>query len=340
MNRCARAIVWALTCAAAAGCSTNTERAEQSAGQRSFRAGMVFDVGGRGDKSFNDGAHEGMMRAARAIPMETADFEPGHHADRDVGLRRLAEHGFDVVIGVGFLFAESIRSVAPDFPDVAFVLVDGHIEDLPNVASLVFREEEGAFLVGALAAMTTKTGTLGFVGGMDVALIHKFEAGYRAGAARVRSDIRVLAGYAGVRPEAFADPVRGKEIALSQIGRGADVIFHASGVTGLGVIEAARERGVYAIGVDSNQNPVAPGTMLTSMLKRVDVAVEKEILAVHRGEFRGGLVELGLREEGVGYALDEHNRDLLTPDMIARAQALADSIIAGEIMVPRETRRT
>jgi len=322
-----------------AGCAAKTEKTSEG-GKKPFRVGMVFDVGGRGDKSFNDGAYEGMLRAGRTVPMETADFEPGHDADREVGLRRLAEHGFDVVIGVGFLFTESIRSVAPDFPGVAFVLVDGRLENLPNVASLVFREEEGAFLVGALAAMATKTGTLGFVGGMDVALIHKFEAGYRAGAMRVRPDVRMLVGYAGVRPEAFADPVRGKEIALAQIGQGADVIFHAAGVTGLGVIEAARDRGVYAIGVDSNQNGVAPGTVLTSMLKRVDVAVEREILAVHGKEFRGGLVELGLREEGVGYALDENNRQLLTPEMLARTQSLADSIIAGDIVVPRETRRS
>ncbi|HET9888209.1 MAG TPA: BMP family ABC transporter substrate-binding protein [bacterium] len=322
-----------------AGCARKTNSTVPS-GEKPFRVGMVFDVGGRGDQSFNDGAYEGMLRAGRTIPMETAEFEPGHDADREVGLRRLAEHGFDVVIGVGFLFTESIRSVAPDFPQVAFVLVDGRLENLPNVASLVFREEEGAFLVGALAAMKTKSGTLGFVGGMDVALIHKFEAGYRAGAMHVRPDVRLLVGYAGVRPDAFADPVRGKEITLAQIGQGADVIFHAAGVTGLGVIEAARDRGVYAIGVDTNQNGVAPGTVLTSMLKRVDVGVEREILAVHGKTFHGGLVELGLREEGVGYAVDENNRSLLTQEMLARAQSLADSIISGNIAVPRETGRS
>jgi len=338
--RWAAALCAAISAAMAMGCAPKNESAADRGAENAFRAGMVFDVGGKGDQSFNDGAYEGMMRAARAAPMETAEFEPGHDADREVGLRRLAEHGFDIVIGVGFLFTESIRTVAPDFPNVAFVLVDGRIEDQPNVASLVFREEEGSFLVGALAAMATRTGTLGFVGGMDVALIHKFEAGYRAGASRIRPDVRVVAGYAGVRPEAFADPVRGKEIALSQIGQGADVIFHASGVTGLGVIEAARERGVYAIGVDANQNGVAPGTMLTSMLKRVDVAVEKAILAAHRKEFRGGLLELGIAEDGVGYAVDEHNRHLLTPEMIARVDALADSIAAGQIQVPRESGRS
>jgi basic membrane protein A len=309
-----------------------------AAGER-VRVGMVFDVGGKGDKSFNDGAYEGMMRAAKSLPIETSEFEPGQDADREVGLRRLAESGFEVVIGVGFLFTEAIRQVAPSFPNTAFVLVDGRIEDQPNVASLVFREEEGSFLVGAIAAMKSASGVVGFVGGMDVALIHKFEAGYRAGAEHVRPGVRVLVGYAGVRPEAFADPVRGKEIALAQIGQGADVVFHASGVTGLGVIEAARERGVYAIGVDSNQNDVAPGTMLTSMVKRVDVAVEREIRAVVDEEFKGGLVEHGLKEGGVGFALDEHNRELLTEEMLARAAALSDSIVSGAIAVPRETGR-
>jgi len=244
-----------------------------------------------------------------------------------------------VVIGVGFLFTDAIRAVAADFPDVDFVLVDGRLDGIENVASLVFREQEGSFLVGSIAAWTSGTGTLGFVGGMDVPLIHRFEAGYTAGARHVRPDVEVLVGYAGVRPEAFADPVRGKEIGLSQISRGADVLFHASGVTGLGVIEAAKEKGVYAIGVDANQNHVAPGTMLTSMIKRVDNAIHRIVLDSYHDRFRGGLVEFGLAEDGVGYALDEHNRDLVPADMIERVQALRDSIVAGEIRVPSETGR-
>lgn len=304
-----------------------------------FRVGLVFDVGGKGDKSFNDSAYEGLQRAAARWPIEVADFEPGADVDREVGVRKLASRGYDLVIGVGFLFTDAIRTVAADHPDVKFAIVDGRIEDRPNVASLVFREQEGSFLVGALAAMASKTGTLGFVGGMDVPLIHRFEAGYRAGAERVRPDIRVLVGYAGVRPEAFTDPVRGKEIALSQIGQGADVVFHASGVTGLGVIEAARERGVYAIGVDANQNGVAPGTVLTSMIKRVDVAIERTIEAARDGTFRGGLNEFGLEDDGVGFALDDHNRALLTPEMLSVAAALRDSVVAGRVAVPAESGR-
>jgi basic membrane protein A len=304
-----------------------------------FRVGLVFDVGGKGDRSFNDSAYEGLMRAARDFPVTVSDFEPGQDADRETGLRKLAARGYDLVIGVGFLFTDAIRAVAADHPDVHFVLVDGRVDDLPNVASLLFREHEGSFLVGALAGMKTASGTVGFVGGMDVPLIHKFEAGYRAGVEHVRPGARVLVGYAGVRPEAFADPVRGKEIALSQYDQGADVIFHAAGVTGLGVIEAAKERGRLAIGVDSNQNGVAPGFVLTSMIKRVDVAIYGEIQASLSGAFRGGVVELGLAEDGVGFSVDEHNRELLSAAMLERAAALTDSVVAGRIVVPFETGR-
>lgn len=322
------------------GCNGSAEKpAERAQATPAYRVGLVFDVGGKGDKSFNDSAYEGLTRAAARLPIEVADFEPGADVDREVGLRKLASRGYDLVIGVGFLFTDAIRAVAKDHADVLFVLVDGRIDDLPNVASLVFREQEGSFLVGALAAMASKTGTVGFVGGMDVPLIHKFEAGYRAGVGRLRPGTKVLVGYAGVRPEAFTDPVRGKEIALSQISQGADVIFHASGVTGLGVIEAARERGVFVIGVDANQNGVAPGTVLTSMIKRVDVAIERTIDDARAGRFHSGIVEFGLAEDGVGFSIDEHNRALLTEEMLATAAALRDSIVAGQIPIPAETGR-
>jgi basic membrane protein A len=312
---------------------------DAAAPTKAFRVGLVFDVGGKGDRSFNDSAYEGLQRAKDEFSIQISDFEPGQDADREVGLRKLADRGYDMVVGVGFLFTDAIRSVAADYPNVHFVLIDGRLEGFENVASLVFRENEGSFLVGALAAMKSTTHTLGFVGGMDVPLIHKFEAGYRAGATHVHPETKVLVGYAGVRPEAFADPVRGKEIALSQIDQGADVIFHASGVTGLGVIEGARERGKFAIGVDSNQNGVAPGTMLTSMIKRVDNALYSEIEKSVRGEFRGGLIEYGLADDGVGIAVDENNRPLVTDEMLARIATLRDSIVAGTIAVPTETGR-
>ncbi len=301
-----------------------------------LRIGMVFDIGGKGDRSFNDSAYRGLTQARDEFGVSVVEFEPGQDSDREQGLRKLASRGFDLVIGVGFLFTESIRAVGADYPEVHFALVDGYVDGIPNVASLLFREEEGSFLVGALAALKSESGVIGFVGGMEVALIRKFEAGYRAGAQAVRPDVKVLVNYAGVTPSAFADPVKGKELTLSQIGRGADVIFHASGTTGNGVIEAARLKGVYAIGVDSNQNHMAPGTMLTSMVKDVDQAVYETIKGLVEGRFSGGIHEFGLKEEGLSYSIDEHNQALLDAEMLAIVDSLAAEIIAGHIQVPKE----
>lgn len=316
------------------GCGKKSAPAEKAPG--ALRVGMVFDIGGKGDRSFNDSAYRGLQQAEAELGVTTVEFEPGQDSDREQGLRRLAERGFDLIIGVGFLFADSIDKVAADFPQTHFAIVDGRVEGRPNVASLLFREEEGSFLVGALAALKSQTGTIGFVGGMEVALIKRFEAGYRAGALAVRPATKVLVGYAGVTPSAFADPVKGKELALSQIGRGADVVFHAAGTTGNGVIEAAREKGVFAIGVDSNQNHMAPGTMLTSMEKRVDRAVFATIKALKESRFAGGVQEFGLDGGGVGYSLDEHNQALLTPALRATADSLAAELVAGRLRVPRE----
>ncbi len=302
----------------------------------SLRVGMVFDIGGKGDRSFNDSAYRGLSRAREELGVKVVEFEPGQDSDREQGLRKLAERGFDLIIGVGFLFTDAIGKVAVDYPDVHFAIVDGRVAGHDNVASLLFREEEGSFLVGALAALKSESGVIGFVGGMEVALIKRFEAGYRAGAMTLRPDLKLLVAYAGVTPSAFADPVKGKELALAQIGHGADVIFHASGTTGNGVIEAAREKGVYAIGVDSNQNHMAPGTMLTSMEKRVDLAVYETILALAEGRFQGGVNEFGLDTKGLGYTFDEHNADILPASHRAIADSLAVEIVAGNIRVPRE----
>lgn len=305
-----------------------------------FRVGMVFDVGGKGDKSFNDSAYRGMLNAADDFDIQYTEFEPGQDADREVGLRKLAQAGYDVIIGVGFLFSDAIKKVATDYPDTKFACVDYDVrpgEELPpNLAGLRFREEEGSFLVGVLAAMFTETGRLGFVGGMDIPLIHKFEAGYVAGARYVTPGVSVTVAYAGTTPQAFADPARGKELALLQYGRGVDVIYHAAGSTGNGVIEAARETGLYAIGVDSNQNYMAPGNVLTSMVKRVDNAVYMAIKEAYEGKFVGGVQELGLAEDGVGYALDQYNEALITADMIQAVEVAKTAIMAGEIVVPRE----
>jgi basic membrane protein A len=311
---------------------------EKETGQDRLRVGLVFDVGGKGDKSFNDAAYRGLTQAAEDYPVEFVEFEPGEDADRESGLRKLARGGYDVVIGVGFLFTDAITKVARDFPDVTFAAVDYDLKpglEIPdNLVALKFREEEGSFLVGALAAMKTGTGTVGFIGGMDIPLIHKFEAGYTYGVKTQDPEVDVLVNYAGATGKAFDDPVKGQELALAQFNRGADIIFQAAGTTGLGVKEAALKKGGLVIWVDSNGNYLAPGTILTSMVKKVDVAVYETIEAVHENRFQGGVREFGLAENGVGYAVDEHNRELISDEMIARLEELKAAVIAGTIEVP------
>jgi basic membrane protein A len=309
------------------------------------RVGLVFDIGGRGDKSFNDSAYRGLQRAVEELGIESDYLEPAEGADRETGLREYASRRFDLVIGVGFMFSDDIVKMAREFGDTYFACVDftvsyddaGSARALPeNLVGLKFREEEGSFLAGAAAALVSDSGIIGFVGGMDVPLIHKFEAGYRAGARHVRPATQILVAYAGVTANAFKDPTKGKELGNSMYGRGADVVFHASGTTGFGVFEAAREHGTLAIGVDSDQYDEAPGHILTSMVKDVDVAVLETIRRVHAGEFQGGIQEFGLREGGVHIVRDERNRDLIDDTVFERTQALADSIARGLIHVPKE----
>lgn len=305
--------------------------------------GVVFDVGGRGDKSFNDGAYLGAERAMRELGARVRFIEPGEGTDREAGLRLLAAEGMDLVIGVGFIFSDDLTQLSAEYPGVRFAGVDyappvdaagNVIPPPPNLAGLRFREEEGSFLVGALAALVGNSRRLGFIGGMDFPLIHKFEAGYRAGVNAVCPDCQVVAQYAGVTPEAFRNPGRGQELALSQYQSGVNVIFHASGSTGLGVFEAARRRGKLAIGVDSDQQPEAPGFILTSMVKRVDEAVYGAVKSVQDGTFQSGIFQLGLAEHGVDYVYDEHNRSMIPDSVRARVEALRAEIIAGRIKVP------
>jgi basic membrane protein A and related proteins len=305
------------------------------------RVGLVFDVGGRGDKSFNDAAFLGIERAVRELGIEAQYLEPGDGSDRESGIRLLAAAGFDLVIGVGFMFSDDMYTVAREYPKVRFACVDyakfgpqGFVEPPPNMVALKFREEEGAFLVGAVAALTSRSGTVGFVGGMDIPLIRRFEAGYRAGVGHVCRRCRVVAGYAGVTADAFKNPAKGKELGLAQYGAGADVIFHASGSTGLGVFEAARERGTYAIGVDADQWREAPGRILTSMIKRVDVAVFETVRAAIDGSFRGGVNTFGLKEGGIDYVYDAHNGPLVGATTHERVEALRSAIVAGRLTVP------
>ncbi len=306
------------------------------------RVGIVFDVGGRGDKSFNDGAYNGAERATRELSAEVRFIEPGDGSDREAGLRLLAAEHMDLVIGVGFIFTDDLMTLAADYPDVRFAGVDlalrtdaaGHVLPLPkNLAALKFREEEGSFLVGALAALVGGSKQVGFVGGMDIPLIHKFEQGYRQGVIAVCADCKVIAQYAGATPEAFRNPSKGKELALSQYQSGVNVIFHASGSTGLGVFEAARTTGKLAIGVDADQYGEAPGHVLTSMTKGVDTAVFDTIERTGKDTFTGGVYSFGLAENGVGYVDDEHNRALIGDAARARIEGLKRDIVEGRIHV-------
>ncbi|HEX8903937.1 MAG TPA: BMP family ABC transporter substrate-binding protein [Longimicrobiaceae bacterium] len=316
-----------------------------ASGGRKLVVGIVFDVGGRGDKSFNDGAYLGAMRAARELGADVRLVEPGEGSDREAGLRLLAAQGLDLVVGVGFIFSDDLTQLAKEYPNIHFAGVDyalatdaqgNVIPPPPNLAALKFREEQGSFLVGAIAALTSKTKKVGFVGGMDIPLIHKFEAGYKAGVKAVCPDCRVIAQYAGVTPEAFRNPGKGKELALSQYNQGVDVIFHASGSTGLGVFEAARATHKLAIGVDADQYGEAPGYVLTSMVKGVDNSVFDAVRWVRDGTFHGGVYWFGLKENGVRYVYDEHNRSLIPDSVRARVEQLKADIIAGRIQVPSE----
>jgi len=294
-----------------------------------LKVGLVFDIGGKGDKSFNDSASRGLSWAAADFGIKRIELEPGVDADREVNLRNLAMMGYDLIIGVGFLFTDAISTVANEFPNTKFAIVDGFIPDKPNVSSLNFREQDGSFLVGMIAGLKAKEDgkdTVGFVGGMDIALINRFEAGYIAGVHYVYPECKILSAYAGDTPQAFADPVKGKELALSQYDNGAWVVYHASGLTGAGVFEAAKERKRYVIGVDSNQNYMGyieetkESFGLTSMLKQVDVSVYLAIKSVVEGTFKGGVEVFGLDRSvkigdnvyyGVYYALDKYNENLL-----------------------------
>ena len=309
------------------------------------QVGVVFDLGGRGDKSFNDGAYLGAERATKKLQARVQFIEPGDGSDREAGLRLLAAERRALVIGVGFIFTDDLIELAKEYPDVNFAGVDfavgidksgAPIPPPPNVAALKFREEEGSFLVGAMAALVGGSKKVGFLGGMDIPLIHKFEAGYRAGVMHVCKDCTVIAQYAGVTPEAFRNPSKGKELALSQYQQGVNVIFHASGSTGLGMFEAARAmgRGHYGIGVDADQYGEAPGYVLTSMMKGVDNVVYDTIRRVKDGTFQSGIFSYGLKEKGVGYVYDARNRALIPDSVRARLLEIERDIVAGRIRVP------
>jgi basic membrane protein A and related proteins len=303
-----------------------------SVAAQEFAPAVVFDMGGKFDKSFNEAAYAGAERFKKETGIAYREFEVTAEAQREQALRNMARRGSTIVVGIGFSQASGMEKVAKEFPNLKFAIVDA-VVDLPNVQSIVFKEHEGSFLVGMAAAMASKTGKVGFVGGMDIPLIRRFALGYEEGARYVNPKIEIFQNMTGTTPAAWNDPTRGGELARSQFDRGADVIYAAAGATGLGVLQAAKDKGRLAIGVDSNQNYIHPGTILTSMIKRVDLAVYETFKTAREGIWKAGVRSLGVAEGGVGYALDDNNRKLITADMEKRLQQARADIVAGKIKV-------
>jgi basic membrane protein A len=323
--------------ASGTACRTGGAAAEETGKKK---VGIVFDIGGRDDRSFNAAAWAGARRADQDFDIIMRDIEPGNPTSIEPAMRAFAERNYDLIIGIGFAQSPIMQQVAKDYPNINFAIVDGVI-DLPNVASLVFKEHEGSYLVGMIAARASRTGKVGFIGGMDIPLIHRFAKGYEEGAKAVNPDVQVFTNYVGVTDHAWNNPGKGKELALAQLGRGADVLFTAAGNSGLGAFDAVEQYGRdetgrarrFVIGVDSNQNMVKPGFVLTSMVKRVDNAVYQIISDVVSGKFKGGFHVYGLDADGVGYAVDEHNRALIPQEVINEVEAAKGRIIGGEIKV-------
>jgi basic membrane protein A and related proteins len=297
-----------------------------------FKPAVIFDTGGKFDKSFNEAAYNGAEKFKKETGIAYAEFEVTNESQREQSLRKLAQRGATVIVATGFAQAPALKTVAAEFPKVKFVIIDD-VVDLPNVQSIIFKEHEGSFLVGVLAAMASKTGKVGFVGGMDIPLIRKFACGYVQGVKYVNAQDEVFQNMTGTTGEAWNDPTKGGELARSQFDRGADVVYAAAGGTGLGVYQAAKDAGKLAIGVDSNQNYIHPGTMLTSMMKRVDLATYNAFKTAQDGTWKPGLQVLGLKEEGVGWALDDNNKPLITADMQAKVEAAKKDIVGGTIKV-------
>ena len=333
-----------------AGTSCRQETRADERGK--VHVGIVFDIGGKDDRSFNAAAFDGVKCAETghhpdgtpcekpALGIVLRDVEPGNPTSIEPAMRAFAERGYDLIIGVGFAQAPIMELVAKDYPNINFAIVDG-ASKLPNVASLIFKEQEGSYLVGMIAARESKSGVLGFIGGMDIGLIHRFAVGYEEGAKSVNPNARVIVNYVGVTDGAWNNPGKGKELALAQIGKGVDVIFTAAGNSGLGAFDAAEQAGRdssgrathFVIGVDSNQNGVKPGFVLTSMVKRVDNAVYQIVSDVVSHRFKGGDHVYGLESDGVAYQMDKNNQTLIPPDVIQQVEEAKQKIINKQIEV-------
>jgi basic membrane protein A len=293
---------------------------------------LIYDMGGKFDKSFNEAAYNGAERWKKASSKTYREFEITNASQREQALRRFARDGNNPIVVLGFAYEDALKAVAKDYPKTNFAIIDT-VVDLPNVASYVFKENEGSFLVGLLAAKASKTGTVGFIGGMDIPLIRKFGCGYVQGAKAANPNIKVIQNMTGTTPAAWNDPGRGSELAKAQIAQGADVIYAAAGGTGIGVLQAAADSGKLGIGVDSNQNPLHPGKILTSMVKRVDEATYQAMDTGTKGTFKTGVNNLGLKEGGVDYAMDEHNKTLVNDEMKSAVEAAKKDIFEGKLSV-------
>ena len=300
------------------------------AGVAAAEPALIFDLGGKFDKSFNEAAYTGAERWKAETGGTYKELEMQSEAQREQALRRLAETGANPIVMTGFAFKEVLSKIAGDYPDTKFVIIDDAV-DAPNVQSNVFADGEGSYLAGVMAAHASKTGTVGFIGGMDVPLIHKFECGYRQGFAAAKPDGTVLINYTGTTPAAWNDPVKGGELTKAQKGQGADVVFAAAGGTGIGVLQAAADEGILSIGVDSNQNHLHPGKVLTSVVKRVDNAVYDAFKAGEAVE--PGLKVWDVKSDGVGVAMDDNNKPLVTPEIAAAVEDARAKIASGEVVV-------
>ncbi|MGS5087660.1 BMP family lipoprotein [Hydrogenophaga sp. A37] len=298
-----------------------------AAGVTRAEPAVIFDMGGKFDKSFNQAGYDGAERWKKESGKAYLEFEISNPAQREQAMRRMAERGADPIVGIGFSQGGAVEKTAKEFPKLKFAIIDS-VVSLPNVQSIVFAEHEGSFLVGMMAAMVSKSGKVGFIGGMDIPLIRKFQCGYEQGAKYANPKVQFIGNMTGTTPAAWGDPARGAELAKAQFASGVDVVFAAAGGTGTGVYQAAKDAGKLAIGVDSNQNHLHPGTMLTSMVKRVDVAVYSAFKGI-----TPGVTALGLKDGGVDYAMDEHNAKLVTADMKKKVDAAKADIISGKIKV-------
>jgi basic membrane protein A len=303
------------------------------AGSHSIKPAVVFDMGGKFDKSFNEGVWNGVKKFTEETGIEVMEFEVTNETQREQAMRRMVDRGATIVLGVGFAQADAISKVAADNPDVQFSIIDVGWLDAQNLRQYVFKEHEGSFLVGVAAAKASQTGKVGFVGGQDIGLISRFACGYVGGVKSILPNAEVYENMTGSTPAAWNDPARGAELTRSQIDRGADVVYHAAGGTGVGVIQAAADAGKLAIGVDSNQNGLAPGSVLTSMLKRVDVAAYETFMDAKNNAFTSGVQVLGVAEGGVDWALDDNNKSLITADIKSAIEKAKDGILSGDIVV-------